>query len=58
MNIYPEDNEEINKEDTEDVHIPFDGFVNVNDLIRNRRNLKNAVNDTAPIDIIGTDAVE
>lgn len=58
MNIYPNDNEEINKQDNEDVHIPFDGFVNVNDLIRNRRNLKDTLNDTTPSDIIGADSPE
>lgn len=47
MNIYPNDNEEINKEDAEDDHVPFDGFVNVNDIIRNRRSLKDASDDTA-----------
>lgn len=58
MNIHPNDNEETNKREQEDVHIPFDGFVNVNDLIRDRRNLKNAGHDAEASDTIGADSAE
>lgn len=40
MNIYPNDSEEMNPDDLAD-YVPFDGFVNVNELIKNRRALQN-----------------
>ena len=61
MNIHPGDNEEAHKEDANDAHVPFDGFVNVNDLVRDRH-LKDAAaneeSDGAPLaDPSGSDSI-
>lgn len=40
MNIEPIDSDKKNKEDESDVHIPFDGFINVNKIVEKRRNLR------------------
>lgn len=45
MNIHPGDNEEAHKEDTNDAHVPFDGFVNINDLVRDRHLRDAAANE-------------
>ena len=39
-NIQPIEDEDKNEEFNNDV--PFDGFVNVNDIVKRRRNLRNA----------------
>ena len=40
MSIEPIDNDKKNKEDESDVHIPFAGFINVNEIVEKRRNLR------------------
>jgi len=48
MNVYPNDKEEPVTEDLNERHIPFDGFVNVNDIIRDRRRLKDNIDQEVP----------
>jgi len=40
LNIQPKGNDDKNGEENND--IPFDGFVNVNDIVKKRRNLRDA----------------
>ncbi len=40
MSTEPIDNDTENKEDHNNDHIPFDGFVNVNDIVEKRRSLR------------------
>jgi hypothetical protein len=36
----PIENEKDNKQEQNDIHVPFDGFVNVNDIVEKRRSLR------------------
>ena len=47
--IEPLESEKESTEDHQETHIPFDGFVNVNDIIKERRILRDASSGiTAP----------
>jgi len=42
ITMQTEPNKNAEESSNQDEHIPFDGFVNVNDIVRKRRQLRNA----------------